>query len=242
MALPKGTYSWAIYKIENPNGRVYVGVTSNFKNRMRNYRVGKQSQPLISRSISKYGLESHSITVLEEFQSDTVIALSKEMFWVRSYMSNRCKWPEINGMNLTDGGDGTIGFKLTDEKRKAMSQAFKGFKHTEETKKKIGAASRGNKYRLGYKMSKEQIEHRSSKIRGRKIAGEQLEAQRRRIVKIFGKPIVAYTTDGVFVKEFAMIKDAKEELRVKGAGVNRVLSGQFKQTNGFIFKYKQQCH
>jgi hypothetical protein len=71
--------------------------------------------------------------------------LSKEIFWIKSYMSNCVKYPEMRGLNLTDGGQGTIGYKATDELRKRLSdyhkanpsRGMKGKKISEETKNKI---------------------------------------------------------------------------------------------------------
>ena len=42
----------------------------------------------------------------------------KEMFWIRSYMSNKNKYPEQNGLNLTDGGEGRINAKMSEDQWK----------------------------------------------------------------------------------------------------------------------------
>ena len=43
-------------------------------------------------------------------------ANGKEIFWIRSYMSNYSKWPEMRGLNLTDGGKERLVEKLPKNK------------------------------------------------------------------------------------------------------------------------------
>lgn len=45
--------------------------------------------------------------------------------------------------NLTDGGDGPIGYKATEEQKQKMSLSRIGRKHSEETKKKMSEAQKG---------------------------------------------------------------------------------------------------
>ncbi len=273
---------WYIYRITSPSGRVYIGITSNFKKRVSCYKSdAKSKQTLVFNSIKKYGYDSHEVKIIDEFIGYNQDAQSKEMFWVRSYMSNKNKYPEQNGLNLTDGGDGTIGYKLSPEKvegmrarqlgkkasgetknkmslarkgrkmnfthytpefRKMMSDRNKGYKHTEDAKLKIGAASRGNKYKVGYKMTPEQIEHRSSLRRGIKVNREIAEKRRDLIIKNQGKPILMYDLIGNLLNEFAAVNVAVKELKISRCSIDRVLKNEYKQTKGYKFKYKNECH
>lgn len=152
--LKKGEiYNWSIYRITSPTGRIYIGKSSNVKKRLSNYRnKGNKNQPLIYRSICKYGIENHQIDIIDNFQGDVSYAIDKEMFWIRSYMSNFCKWPEMKGMNLTDGGDGTIGYKASDEHKKKLSEIHKanpsrgmlGKKCSDEKKKRLSEYFKAN--------------------------------------------------------------------------------------------------
>lgn len=103
-------YSWVIYKIENPNGRIYIGLTMDIKRRLVHYKsYGAKRQPLLCRSFEKHGFDNHIISEIDSFESDIKSAHSKEIFWIRSYMSYIKFFPENNGMNLTYGGDGSLG-------------------------------------------------------------------------------------------------------------------------------------
>ena len=54
-----------IYKITNPNGKVYVGSTINLKDRIYRYKTNRvKHQIKISRSIEKYGWDKHFLEVI----------------------------------------------------------------------------------------------------------------------------------------------------------------------------------
>ena len=56
----------------------------------------------------------------------------------------------------------------------------------------------------------------------------------------FGKrPIIQYTLDGNFVREFESIKEANRELGVSEKYVSKHLRGKTKTCKGFIFKHKE---
>lgn len=271
------TRHWWVYKITSPSERAYIGITSNLTKRFSVYKSKAATrQTAVFNSIRKYGYESHEVSILEEFDGDSSCASDKEMFWIRSYMTNKNRFPEQNGLNLTDGGDGTIGYKATAEmieklrlrqlgkkaspetiekKRKAMtgrkmnfthytpdflksvSEKARKYRHTDEAKKKIGEASKGNKHRLGAKMTPEQIEHRSSMIRGRKISPEIVAKSRKTFIERHGKPVFQYTLDGTFINQYPCISIAEKEIGIPKLGIYRALTGKYKQSRGFLFKY-----
>ena len=268
-----------IYKITSPTERVYIGITSNFNSRMESYRNCDKRlsrQTLVYNSIRKYGYLQHKIEIIDRFTSNLEYANGKEIFWIRTNMSNWNKYPHSKGLNLTEGGDGIRGYKASEESKEknrqskigkkasaetklkmSLSRKGKGwnhvftdaekenlrqknslYRHTEDAKARIGQASKGNKHRLGCKMTAEQIEHRSSLIRGRKITGEALELHVARIRKACSRPVLQYDIYGNFIKEYDMIVTARKETGISGAGIDRVLAGKYKQIKGFIFKYK----
>lgn len=59
-------------------------------------------------------------------------------------------------VNMTDGGEGMLGYKTSEETREKLSLARTGKKHTEETLKKLSLAKKGKpSNRKGIKMSEE---------------------------------------------------------------------------------------
>lgn len=73
--------TYTIYKITNPEGKIYIGCTSNFEKRMQAYRGnGCASQPKIHESINSFGFDAHTVEVLE---SDTT--QDRESFYINMY-------------------------------------------------------------------------------------------------------------------------------------------------------------
>lgn len=136
---------WTVYKIISPTNRVYVGKTYNLEKRSMHYRLNLcKSQTLLYRSLVKYGWDAHKLEIIEKINSTQSFVNGKEIFWIRSNMSNYSKWPEMRGLNLTDGGEGSIGRKMSDEQRKAHSAFMKAnpvkrnyTNHSQETLEKM---------------------------------------------------------------------------------------------------------
>lgn len=151
-----------IYTLSEPDtGLVrYVGLTSDYKGRMRahfkctkRYRVNDWIK-----SVKKKGLlPVHEIidtaNGLEE-------ARKKEIEYVKLFKS-------VGAIltNLTAGGEGTKGYKPSEETRRKISEAVKGFKHTEEAKRKISEASK--RFMTGRKIPKESIEKMANALKGK---------------------------------------------------------------------------
>ena len=58
-----------IYKITNPNGKVYIGQSVDIEKRLSNYKRLSQSileQPAIYNSLLKHGVENHIFEIIEE--------------------------------------------------------------------------------------------------------------------------------------------------------------------------------
>jgi hypothetical protein len=77
-------------------------------------------------------------------------------------------------VNLTNGGDGVVGYKQSEETKKKRSESMKGKKTNEETIKKM-SESRKNLYENGYvspnkgkKQSEETKKKRSESLKGKK--------------------------------------------------------------------------
>lgn len=77
-------------------------------------------------------------------------------------------------VNLTDGGDGCKGFKITDEYRKKLSKANSGRVFSDLHKYNIGLSSRGRKANLGNLHSEETKRKIGEKSRGRIKSEETL--------------------------------------------------------------------
>lgn len=87
----------------------------------------------------------------------------------------------------------------------------------------------------GKKQSKERIEKRVSQIRGKKQTQEHIK----KVADQKKKPILQYSLDGSFIKEWESAKDASIAFGLKrGYSFNRVAVGERKKAHGYIWKYK----
>lgn len=116
-----------IYKITNPNGRIYIGQSSNLVNRINGYKkqyVSVKKQTLLYRSFKKYGIDNHMFEIKELCLIEQLN--ERERYWQDYY-------------NVLDGGLNCI---LTTTKCRSG-------KMSQQTKDRIGKANKGKK--LTYK-------------------------------------------------------------------------------------------
>lgn len=120
-----------IYMIFNlVNGKIYVGQTTKPKYRWREHLYAAShpsyiSHRLIHRAILKYGNNNFEFRIIQKLNSSKE-ASEAEMYWIDFYKSNKCRYPNGLGYNLTDGGESTIGTKWTDESKENFSKLTLG--------------------------------------------------------------------------------------------------------------------
>ena len=173
-----------VYKITNTrNGKPYVGQTTRpIKERFREHARCRKS--LIGKAIRKYGAENFTFEVLEECENAEQLN-EREIFWIAEL---NCKSP--NGYNISDGGEGHMGWTHTPEACAKISATNRGEKnpfygkhHTDETKAKMSAAKCGRKLspetrakisaaKCGRKFSPETRAKISAANSGRKLSPE----------------------------------------------------------------------
>ena len=129
-----------IYQITNTvNGKIYIGKTiktieERFQGHISHSRC--QSQTYLHNAIRKYGKEAFTITELESgFNSEDDLN-EAEIRYISELSPH---------YNMTEGGEGTSGFKLSSETRKKLSESRKGKSKSEEHKRKISEAKKGKK-------------------------------------------------------------------------------------------------
>ena len=103
------------------NGKKYIGITSQnpperrWRNGLNGYKRG-----YFRNAIKKYGWDNFDHTIL----IDNLDSLDKANYYEQLYiMQHNTKYP--NGYNLTDGGDGTCGWKPTDDFKLVQSKIHK---------------------------------------------------------------------------------------------------------------------
>jgi len=129
-----------IYKITNKfNFMVYIGKTARtLEIRMKEHL--SETKTYIDRAIHKYGIDAFEVSVIEECA--TLEELNeREIFWIAFY---NCKKP--NGYNLTDGGEGIIGYKFSSELIEKRSKSRQGKKLSEKARKTLSDSQKGKTF------------------------------------------------------------------------------------------------
>lgn len=120
-----------VYIITNTsNARQYVGITNNVKKRMRSHRQGN-GETKFARAIRKYGWNCFVVTE---------VACTKE--WDFAKQIEKMLISEhntlVDGYNMTQGGDGTVGWKHTEESKKKIKESNLKTYQNENLKQAIG--------------------------------------------------------------------------------------------------------
>jgi group I intron endonuclease len=139
-----------IYKITNPEGKSYVGLSREIETRWNSYKnMQFQSNTLLKESFNLYGHSNHIFEIIEEIElsedtygKNTAILRKRERYWISKLDTFN------NGLNQNGGGSGCN--QHTTESKQKISESLKGrpkpsdfgknrkkWQHTEEYKEKV---------------------------------------------------------------------------------------------------------
>jgi group I intron endonuclease len=105
-----------IYKITNPEGKVYIGKSTNIKKRWKQYQRGEiLEQPKLLQSFLKFGWINHIFEIVEECTNLT----EQEKYWITYFSS------ENEGLNGKIGRKSGFTFLYPEEAKKIKSQKMK---------------------------------------------------------------------------------------------------------------------
>ena len=117
---------FVVYKHTSPNGKVYIGITSQKLNRRFRDGKGYYNNKHFYNAIKKYGWDNFSHEVLFDNLTEEEAKLM-EQFYIALYDSFK------NGYNRTLGGEGLLGYTPTEETRIKLRNANIGKKPSPET-------------------------------------------------------------------------------------------------------------
>ena len=158
--------SCVIYKIESPTGRVYIGQTVDWCNRLVKYKsMGCKGQPRLYASFLKHGFDAHIFSIIESVEEGNLN--NREAYWQVFYdvLSN-------GGLNCKIQNSNDKSGRLSEETKEKISRSHKGKKFSQETLRKMSEAKLGRKI----------PESQRLKMMGRKQSKEQIEALRQRMM------------------------------------------------------------
>lgn len=204
--------NWIIYRHVSPSNKIYIGVTSRPVKTRWAYGYGYKNCTIFKAAINKYGWNNIKHEILFTGLSERR-AKKLEIDLIRHYKNLGISY------NITDGGDGHLGcsWKPSLELRELWSKQRKGRLLTKEWKDKISKATKGKVFR-------------------RDIIEKGIEASK----KVCSKPVLQFSTDGQFIKEWPSIKEAARALGISSSrDIKRCCIGERKTRAGFVWKLKE---
>lgn len=196
-----------IYKIINPNGKIYIGQTVNIQRRFKTYKSLKcKEQPKLYNSLIKYGAENHKFEVIGEF-------MKSELTKYERYFQEMFDSTGINGLNCN--------LVATDE--------FSG-QHSEHTKIKMSNSAKGRKKSAEHiaKLPQNQKGYKGKPRSESFKLNQSLNNGKNKNVYQYGK-------DGVFIKEWINVSHAERHYGINN--ISAAALGKLKTCGGFKWSY-----
>jgi group I intron endonuclease len=143
-----------IYKITNPEGKIYIGYSKNIETRWASHKSNQhKANYKLKESLTKYGGDSHVFELIEEVDISSLsrgkgdaLLRKRERYWIKKLDTF------YNGLNSNGGGSGCkehtkeakrlIGEANSKPKPKDFGKNRKKWQHTEEWKEKLRNAPR----------------------------------------------------------------------------------------------------
>lgn len=112
--------SWTVYQhINKTNKKRYIGITSTPITKRWKNGEGYTACPKFYSAIKKYGWDGFDHIVIKDGLPEQC-AKTYEKILIKLYDTI------ANGYNLTNGGDGTCGYKFSEESKRKLSESHKG--------------------------------------------------------------------------------------------------------------------
>lgn len=225
---------WTVYQHISPSGKVYVGITSNIKDRWRSkgyYYCTYNS--IMKRVILKYGWDNIRHKVIHSNLSFNE-AIEYEKYYIAKYKKEGISY------NITDGGQGTLGRVCSDSTKAKLSLSNKGVcrKAIESSiveRKTLTKEERQRRYSSfgmrGKHHTKETKLKMSKSAKGRNMT-KAVEISS----KLSKKPVIVYREDLV-IGIFNSYTEASKALNVNKANISRAIKLNIKAGGYKFYNY-----
>jgi group I intron endonuclease len=231
-----------IYKITNPSGKIYIGKTIRLSDRISYYKNNnKGGQKILDNSIEKYGWENHIFEVIDSAPVDQLNTL--EIEYIQKY--NSFHYENKNGMNLTKGGEGTLGRIPSKEQRQKLSDSLKGKKHSKETKQLMSLLKKGKPSNSTGKPCSEIRKQKISKANKGKLPKDTTIQNRNitRLKNLIEQHEAILQIDPIsenIIKEWQLLpKEIAKSFNIYDTNIIKCLNNKNKTAAGFMWKYKK---
>ncbi len=225
-----------IYKIVNPDGKIYVGQTRNFEQRLEDHKSRKNKKAKrLNESLHIHDIKLHVISVLEECLEEDLDC--KERYWQDFY--------DVlgeNGLNSILTKCGNLKRDTLESVRIEMSvrqqgetNSFYGKEHTGEAKEKIRLANLGeNNHNYGRKLTDEEKDNLRKHRLLFKHSQETIE--KLRLLSLgSNNPRAKKVIDTQTLQIWGCIKDCANDLGMKYHTLFHQLKGKYPNKTKIIY-------
>lgn len=218
---------YTVYKHVNKiNGKVYIGQTALDVNiRWKNGKGYKNG--IFKNAIKKYGWDNFEHVIIKEGLTKEEANLL-ETSLIKEYKELGISY------NITDGGEGALGYKHTDETKKKMSLRNRGKKIPEHVKIMVSTRFKGIPFSEEHKLKisialkgKEKSEETKLKMRLNHNYHDLVE-------------VIKYDKEGNVICTYPSIADASRDTGVLQTHISRCARGKRQSAGGFKWKYKNE--
>lgn len=216
--------TYLVYKHVAPNGKVYIGITSQDPEQRWHGGSNYSGQSYLYNAIKKYGWDSFKHVIIREGLTEEEAKIAERKL-IKHYDSrNRSK-----GYNITPGGDISPMKDLA--VRKKSSESHKGKKQSIEQRLKQSLRQKG-------KIVSDETKRRTSESVKRLWQDPEFIAKTAAGYKY--RPVVAYDKDGNSVGRFSSLKEANQSTGVDFRNIQACCKGRKKTAGGYVWRYADE--
>lgn len=226
-----------IYLIRNlVNGHCYVGQSIDIKQRWADHKAPRSRKrgQVLGRAFAKYGIQNFAFEMLEECHAEFLC--DRECYWIALLKPH---------YNMTTGGEGAPGHRLSEEVRAILSAKAK-IQWARKTDLEKWAVVHKNLIgpRESHPVSQESRAKISATLTGRKMPEEQ---RLKRVGKFpgrrfTGKMVVRIDPSNMAMRELHVsIREAAKQFNINPSNISSVLNGRQRTAGGWIWKYDSYC-
>ena len=208
-----------IYKWTSPSGKSYIGQAVNLSRRYKEFTTNPEKyvytsvDSAIDRARRKYS--NFTEWKYEIVKTCTIDELNDlETYYIAQFDTTNSR----KGYNSTKGGDGVKGVKWGSEKQIEALKNRRSYEGEENPN-----------------FGKHHTDEAKEKIRQARLGSKySLET-----IKKKSKPVIQYSLDGEFIKEWIGAAQVMKELGIDKSSIGRVCQGKKKTAGGFKWSYKE---
>lgn len=228
-----------VYLHKSPSGKYYVGITSKYRVQDRwDNGNGYKGCPAFYNAITKYGWNAIEHYIVASGLSE-VMAKKLEIHLIPFFKAcNR-------SYNITNGGDGHLGYIPSEETRRKLGNGRKGKHISEEQKIKLSKAFKGRKAHpntikaiIRTHTGKVVSEETRKKLRECNLGKHLTKETKEKLSIIASKPVLQYDLCNNFIKEWKSASEAAKSLNKRPSSITHCCNHRVNYNTAYGYKWE----